>query len=429
MKVKITKKYRQEKSVLLSGLSEPMLETLKKSRAIVAGGAISSVFTGRKIKDLDIYFRSPVDLRVFLLSIENHNIQILGKSKYSLTIQEYQDEKRSAIVQAVYFDFFENAKKIFDRFDFTCTMGAYDFDDDAFHFDESFFIDNAKRVLVYNEKTFSPMRTLIRVEKYKQYGYKISYSEVLRILISCMSLDVQTVGDVKEYLGGMYGLDLSSLFGSDDDLPITWDSVAEALKNVFVSPKYFDMEPFTEQIYISDWNNFVFECTKIPRRFFVFNGQAYLEDSIRGQWIERWSITYIMNLENNSAYEEIKDFPVNTSKIYKYVELKDDGTLCSFWERNGERLEYVVGETVIPTFGDKRIYASYIYGVMGASYSNAKNSVLIEMEYDEEDVILRGELNGTITVKKARVLRVVPRNEVAKLCENGCKIIEDDLPF
>lgn len=55
--------YDSEKRKLLENIPEDIYEILKEQQCFVAGGAITSLFTNRKINDIDVYFRSQEHLR------------------------------------------------------------------------------------------------------------------------------------------------------------------------------------------------------------------------------------------------------------------------------------------------------------------------------------------------------------------------------
>lgn len=50
--------YQFEKNKLYAYLGEELVEALKRNEAIIAGGAITSLFNNKEINDVDIYFRS-----------------------------------------------------------------------------------------------------------------------------------------------------------------------------------------------------------------------------------------------------------------------------------------------------------------------------------------------------------------------------------
>lgn len=50
-------------------ITEDIWEVLKEHKAIIAGGAITSIFTNQPINDIDVYFRSEEDLHRVILRL------------------------------------------------------------------------------------------------------------------------------------------------------------------------------------------------------------------------------------------------------------------------------------------------------------------------------------------------------------------------
>lgn len=110
------------------------------------------------------------------------------------------------MLQLICFDTFDTPKKIFDTFDFTVCMGCYDFKKEKFVLHSDFLKHNSQRILMFNDKTRFPIVSALRVDKYKQKDYTISKTEYLRIILTCMDLHIDNYEDLKEQLGGMYGV-------------------------------------------------------------------------------------------------------------------------------------------------------------------------------------------------------------------------------
>lgn len=192
------------------------LSILKNSRAFVAGGAISSLFTNRKVNDWDVFFPKAQDNEVessflkygwkrnFATSLAHtfeKDMQAVpfnedsAKESYGATII-----KNTEKIQLVNI-FFGTPSAVFQTFDFYCCMGAYDFFTEEFIFDPRFITDNLNRSLHYNyEGSISPFKSIIRVEKYKEYGYSISMCEMIKILMGINKIKIETIGDLVKQL-------------------------------------------------------------------------------------------------------------------------------------------------------------------------------------------------------------------------------------
>ncbi|AKJ74493.1 DNA primase/helicase [Salmonella phage 19] len=60
--------------------------------------------------------------------------------------------KKLPVLQCIAFDVFPDARKIFDKFDFTINMGAFSFAKGQWEFDKNFLKHVAQKVLVLTRK-------------------------------------------------------------------------------------------------------------------------------------------------------------------------------------------------------------------------------------------------------------------------------------
>ena len=63
---KLKTAFHKEQSALERYMGEELVDLCKASNAIIAGGAITSIFTDKEINDLDVYFRTFEDMEVFI---------------------------------------------------------------------------------------------------------------------------------------------------------------------------------------------------------------------------------------------------------------------------------------------------------------------------------------------------------------------------
>lgn len=229
-------KFIQEKKKLKSLLSKEIWGLFAHYGAMVAGGAVTSLFTNRDINDIDVYFPSEESLVRTIAAIygnddytdqeiDSFSLVFKGKSQRTLMC-EYKGQE----VQLMTFKYFANPQEIFDTFDFTVCMGAYDCKNDEFVFHEDFMQHNAQKYLKFNNGTAYPIMSLMRVNKYQDKGYEISKSEYLRVLCACLKLKVSSWEDVKDHCGGMYGYDMSKAF--DESKEFSLDELSEQLSTI-----------------------------------------------------------------------------------------------------------------------------------------------------------------------------------------------------
>lgn len=247
---------RQTKQVeALTGEIDCLYEALKTLGCYLAGGAITSMFTNKEVNDLDIYFRSLDDLKVFLyltfnqfheghygvreedkhlldneryLEIEpfdQHSLLCIGYTKKSVMLRT-KDSGQD--IQLIHCDFYETPEDIFDTFDYTINMGVYDFRNDMFVLDDDFLVDNASRKLTVNPNTAFPIISQLRIDKYKQRGYTINRKEFIKLSLAVSKLNLNSWNDVKEAIGGMYGYTMEEMF--DESKDFTYDELFEQLE-------------------------------------------------------------------------------------------------------------------------------------------------------------------------------------------------------
>lgn len=169
--------------------------------AFVAGGAITSVFTGQPINDVDFYFKTKEDFINAVGAAYEDSLWCLAASDRAITF----GQRDGAVIQFMLFDFFPEAKDIFDAFDFTVCMGAYDIDKEEFVFQEDFFKHAAQRHMSFHAGTRYPFGSLLRVLKYQDRGYKINRADMLRIGLAMQKIEIESWDDLAAAIGGQYG--------------------------------------------------------------------------------------------------------------------------------------------------------------------------------------------------------------------------------
>lgn len=168
--------------------------------AFVAGGALTSAFTGMPINDVDFYFKSKEDFMEAVAEAYDNQLWCVAATDRAVTFV-YKDN----VVQLMHFDFFPTAEAVFDAFDYTVVMAAYDIDNQSFVFHEDFFKHAAQRFLRFHSGTRYPYGSLMRVLKYQDRGYKIGKSDLLRIGLACQRVKLESWDDVAAAIGGQYG--------------------------------------------------------------------------------------------------------------------------------------------------------------------------------------------------------------------------------
>ncbi|PKA40421.1 hypothetical protein CWR43_27970 [Rhizobium sullae] len=169
--------------------------------AFAAGGAVTSVFTGKPINDVDVYFKSREAFEYAVAQAYDGGSWCVSSSKRAVTFSDNGGTPQ----QFMHFDFFPTAQDIFNAFDFTAVMGAYDFDISEFVFHDNFLKHNSQRFLRFHPGTRYPLASAVRVLKYQDRGYTIGKGDILKIALAGRKVKIDTWEDLKDQIGGAYG--------------------------------------------------------------------------------------------------------------------------------------------------------------------------------------------------------------------------------
>ncbi len=203
---------QREEYLLKKYLGDEAIKGLRACNAIIAGGAVTALFTGQKIRDWDIYFRNAEDCHqaVTWFGINGKLVNETDTSK-SYTLGK-QEKPYQLIVMS---DLFGDPKTIFNYYDFTVCMAAYQFcengKDAGFVFGDDFFKHIGQRRLVFHTVTMFPICSMLRVMKYVKKGFFITGMELLKIGLSIHSLKMDTYADLRRQLQGIDTAFLSDL--------------------------------------------------------------------------------------------------------------------------------------------------------------------------------------------------------------------------
>jgi hypothetical protein len=184
-----------------------LLEKLSELDLIICGGAITSLFSGQRINDLDFYCRDISKYEETCIFINLYFKEFLGQSINAKTMRR-EDKYIAQVIKA----FHGSPEEIFSTFDFTITTGAYEFKTRKFVFGEHFLEDIAARRLVYLGGSRYPICAMYRTKKFQKRGYELPGSTIMHIAVSIMQLEVETYKELKDQLMGIDTLYLQRLF-------------------------------------------------------------------------------------------------------------------------------------------------------------------------------------------------------------------------
>lgn len=186
----------------------------------LAGGAITSKFTGAKVNDYDLYFRDKPHFMEAVACAYEDRMWCVSCTDRSITFVEGED-----VFQFMLFDWFPTSEAIFERFDFTCVMAAIDLDTGEFFRHPDFLRNVSKRTLEFNHKTKFPIGSHMRVRKYQTRGYTMADFEYLKVAIACALTPVDSWQELRRQIGGQYGRCLKM----DTSKPFNLDNAIESL--------------------------------------------------------------------------------------------------------------------------------------------------------------------------------------------------------
>ena len=227
--------YKKEEYILRKSIGNELYSVLKKHNCVIAGGAITSVFSGNAIKDYDIYFHTKESLDA-LKEDKNWNSEKMPARILVTTDNAFSFSVNNKSFQLIRLEDLMclDTKKIIEQFDFTVCMGAYDFATSSFTLADDFLKHLAQRALVYNTNSKYPFASLYRVVKYIKKGFKISGIEMLKLGLKCNSIKINNFKELRKQLMG-----IDTLFLKD---------LTDKLNSQEIAEKQYDFELFLQMM-------------------------------------------------------------------------------------------------------------------------------------------------------------------------------------
>ena len=342
--------YVQEIKQLKNAIPEDVLAILTHEKCFIAGGALTSIFTGTQINDIDIYSRSRDSLdrvmQVFCdikdkeLTVKrpvvgdnqfrvDDNIQPVTITKKSVVFSQgngyWNPTKGSytpqASLQFISFQYFDTPEDIFDTFDFSINMCAYDCASGELTLHDNFLKHLARRSLVVNTNTAYPLISLLRCDKYKERGYNISTKEQMGLMFAVANMKIDSWEDAKDHIGGMYGFDVEDLFNEDEEFSL--DKVIDQLKSI---EKVYD-----KGVDISLAKNRTGVYTQWKMRERIKDEYPSLQEA-------KW---YIYDNCKQDRLEQGKVFPTVLSKEGDFLKVIEDNPARVYYRKDKRKCENI----------------------------------------------------------------------------------------
>lgn len=372
-----------EKRKIKEYLGEDLYDTLKEYECIIAGDFIRNLFTKSEVNDVDIYFRSKEQLKRLLLN------EFSGRFIVSVTKKAIMFKIDERLLQLIYIDYYDTPWQVFDTFDFTVCMGAFDFKTEEFALHKDFLKHNSQRQLMFNTKTLFPIISALRVNKYIDKGYTISKQEFIKVMFTVNLLKVNSLEELEEQLGGMHGESVDNIFS--EDLKNNFDmnkALLELSEKEFV---YKDRTP-------ADYDNFelfIEELLEDKIKYCVYENQKYVRIGNELKFISEIKDNYVL-----CDIKEILNFPMIK---YKCVEKIDD-RYFSYYDKN---YEYKLKEVMTPK-NSCGLYVVDKEKIGKSCYYNNQNRAILKCLIESIDDLC--DVTNTERVNKLIVLEEVNEN-------------------
>jgi hypothetical protein len=364
----------------------------------VAGGAILSAITKTEPSDYDIYPKSKkaaIDMLYYLIDDEGCfvvNISDRAVTLKSNSIMNLKDER--VIVQVMMFDTFPTAQGIFDFFDFTVCMAAFDCDSKEYVFHPDFWADVASKTLRFNPGTKYPLNSMMRIGKYRNKGYTLSTSEMIRMSLTLMQSRLPTSWEEMESLiGGTYGKQVKL---HTQDLEFSVENAIQFFDDLNVDLLFSDAADHSSlkaedlEVIFSDDPIQVLDVTD-PNDF--VSSKIIVDENGHISKKSHSDIDLITSLCKNvvSVTED--------TVLYGYKTFKEmpDGTLENI-AYHRKKLSYKIGE-----WTEEKV-SPHIFVHMDRLGSYTTNAYLVE--FRASDIVATSGVND-LTVKRVRVVKKV----------------------
>ena len=238
----------------------------------VAGGALTCIASGKhdEINDYDIYFPTKESAVEAIRYMKDHDPHVTFTSDKSISYKINDVD-----IQFIYTDFYPKPEDIFKHFDFTINMIAYDCRDETLTFDENFWLHLSQRYLSINTQTKFPIITNLRIDKYKQRGFKTSRNQMIKLSLAISNLKIDTWEEAKAQIGNTYGLTLAD-FNDVKGTPFSLEALFERIDSVSneIDPLNIPMQ----ENYLYPHNAVDFLLLGEPVEYININGNKHFTD-------------------------------------------------------------------------------------------------------------------------------------------------------
>lgn len=331
----------------------------------VAGGAVTSTYTNKPVADIDLYPKNWAAMEEAIRWAFDNSLWCVFASSRAMTFASRIPDAPN--IQIMTFDEFPSASFIFEAFDFTCCMGAYDLDEKAFILHDQFMVHCAQRFLSFNPNTRFPYASAWRVRKYEEKGFTIGKMEFQKILMACAEKPIRSWDDLKEQIGGVYG----EAFDIPADEPFSTEAAHRAMATLRPVKPGSAFESADEAIML---------MSPIERDYF----ETKDESGTSAYWVMLDG-----EFTRMSAPPRVGRLvpAFNGGRLYKKVVRQPDG---SFRSNYRPEFAYRIGDEVSSAEPFIWVVASPEAARNYNIWSGNKDWAIIEIKADPEDIICNG---------------------------------------
>jgi len=238
----------------------------KDNHLFIAGGTLTSVFSGSRVNDIDVFSSSKEYIDKFKDWIiekftppdfeEKPNKLILSQlttnNAYSFTLLDDKQKIKIQLIRKVH----DIPSELIKKFDFTISMAAITSSFEIIT-DNRFLIDLAAKNLVYNPNADYPIASLYRLQKFIKRGYTIKAASLVMLALKANSIPITSNRQLKEQLEGIdtmiFGDFLTQLndtepFDFKAFIPSMFSQLEEHLNNIIGEDDGSDISDFSSEI-------------------------------------------------------------------------------------------------------------------------------------------------------------------------------------
>lgn len=188
--------YRKQSPAILSKVRQ-LEKYMANHKGYIAGGCFKNIFTGTRLKDIDVFFKSEADFSEANAFFKNNEMYVFSYENQN-TIA-YKNKETNIRVELIRTHFLP-ADDMLNMFDFSITKMAYyreiEGDEEKFMVmhHENFFQDLVCKKLVLEPVIYFPVSTFERAFRYGKYGYGLC-KESKENLINSLKTNNDTISE------------------------------------------------------------------------------------------------------------------------------------------------------------------------------------------------------------------------------------------